>query len=251
VFIIDPISFDWDFIEYNSFGEMPRKFYQAAIATGSRTGGKSKSRQKQLTSDRVDLIRLVEVNDNLETTDAMRLPILPNQVFSDILSLESTNVISSSTTLSTFGSQMFRGTDFSQFADYSPVFDQYRIIAVEATFRPTANSVTQSTASPGELTVVIDQDDVNVPTSISQLQQYGNAITKPGYKKIRRCFKPHVAMAAYSGAFTSFANAKDQWIDMSSSTVQHYGLKFGWSVASQVYSYDVIVRAHFQFKSTR
>jgi len=57
-------------------------------------GKKGKARDR--TSDRIDEIRLVEVNENLETTDLMRLPTLTSQVFSDILSFTSTNIISSS-----------------------------------------------------------------------------------------------------------------------------------------------------------
>jgi len=212
-------------------------------------GKKGKARDR--TSDRIDEIRLVEVNENLETTDLMRLPTLTSQVFSDILSFTSTNIISSSTTVPIFGSVNFNASQFGQFPDLAAVFDQYRILAVECIFRPTVNSVTQSTATPGELTVVIDQDDANAATSLTQLQEYGTQITKPGYKKIRRCFKPHIAMAAYSGAFSSFANVRDQWLDVASPGIQHYGLKFGWSVTSQVYSYDATIRAHFQFRSTR
>jgi len=218
----------------------------------TRQDGRRKIKNRRpATTDRIDLIQLVERNENLETTDLMQLPKLPNQVFSDILSFTSPNVITSSTTLAVFNSVVFTANTFGQFADYSPVFDQYRIIAVEAIFRPTANSITQSTQSAGEFTVVIDQDDAVVPTNLTQLQEYGVQITKPGYKKIRRCFKPHVAMAAYSGAFTSFANQKDMWLDVGSPGIQHYGLKMGWTTTSQVYAYDMTVRAHFQFKSTR
>lgn len=37
--------------------------------------------------------------------------------------------------------------------------------------------------------------------------------------------RPRTAMAAYSGAFTSYANMSDQWIDLNSTSVQYYGFK--------------------------
>jgi len=227
----------------------PKQWYQTAgWKKPNAKGGKKKPNQA---SDRIDVIRLVEVNENLETTDAMRLPTLPNQVFNDILSFESVNVMSSGTT-AMYNSVVFTANQFSQFNDYAQVFDQYRILAIEAIFRPQQNVNVANTQNQGEFTVVIDQDDANVPTSLSYLQQYGNQITKPGYKKIRRCFKPHVAMAAYqSGAFTSYANVKDQWLDMNSPAIQHYAIKMGWSATTVVYGYDMAVRAHFQFKATR
>jgi hypothetical protein len=194
----------------------------------------------------------VEVNEDLETTDLARIPTLTSQVWNDVLSYVNTNVISSSTTGALYNSISFMASQFSNFADYQNVFDQYRILKVEAIFRPQANSQVTNVQNPGELTIVIDLDDANVPTALTQLQQYATQITKPGYKKIRRCFKPHCALAAYGGgAFTSYANVKDQWLDVANSGIQHYGLKTGWSTTSVVYAYDMTVRASFQFRSSR
>jgi hypothetical protein len=211
---------------------------------------RSRAKRRDPTSDKSDEISIVYRNENLEPTDEMLIPKCPTQVISDILSFDSINVFSSSTTGPSFNSVQFAPSNFSQFADYAAVFDQFRILSIEAIFRPQNSQVVANTQNPGEITVAIDLDDANVPTTLSQLQQYSNQITKPAYKRIRRCWKPHSAVALYGtgGIFTSFANMKDQWIDCASTGALHYGLKLGWSTTTVVYAYDMTVRAHFQFK---
>jgi hypothetical protein len=110
--------------------------------------------------------------------------------------------------------------------DYTNVFDQYRIEAVEIIFSPRlSNGSFPSGAVSPRLYTVIDYDDASAAT-IAQLVQYQTCITvPPGCGVVRSCV-PHVAIAAYaSGAFTSFANMSDQWLDCASAAIQHYGFK--------------------------
>jgi len=61
---------------------------------------------------------------------------------------------------------------------------------------------------------------------------------------VTRSFRPKFAVAAYSGVFTSFAQSGfNQWIDVASTTVPNYGLK--WIVdpdtaVKTVYRIDVL-----------
>jgi len=113
--------------------------------------------------------------------------------------------------------------------DFTSLFDQYRIAQVTVRFIPLAGVGTGS----NPLVTVIDYDDSTVPGAVSDLFQYDSVqFTQPG-STLERTLKPRVAIAAYSGAFTSFATADpDLWIDVASPNVQYYGLKFAIAAAS-------------------
>lgn len=139
----------------------------------------------------------------------------------------------------------FTLNDLPQVASFTALFDQYRIDKVQVDFIPTAQiclvpqaevtavaaldaPIVAGGASGGVYGTVIDYDDSAALANLSAYMQYSNfKMGQVGSLKIhRRTFKPHVATAAYAGAFTSYANMVNQWIDCASTTVQHYGLKF-------------------------
>jgi len=141
-------------------------------------------------------------------------------------------------------------------ADYAAVFDQYRIVGCQITFSPRlANGSFPSGAISPRLYTVIDYDDASAAT-LSNLVQYQTLITvPPGCGVVRACV-PHIAMAAYSGsAFTSFANMRDQWVDVASNTVQHYGFKVAIEAGAagqtvlQSYTCDAFI--YCQFRNSR
>ena len=77
------------------------------------------------------------------------------------------------------------------------------------------------------LTVVRDFDDANVLTTLAAYAQYDPCYVKRlDQPLIKFSIVPHIAMAAYSGAFTSYANRQKQWIDVASADVIHYGYKY-------------------------
>jgi hypothetical protein len=140
-------------------------------------------------------------------------------------------------------------TDVTQLA---AVFDQYRVRGLECVLRPAASQGLSATVLPsGLLYTVIDYDDGTSLTPGSAYTAYDNCITTNTYSAQRRCFKPRVAKAVYSGsAFTSFSNEVAPWIDSVSTGVPHYGLKAGIepgnSTQLQVYSLQVSVELEFR-----
>jgi len=134
------------------------------------------------------------------------------------------------------------------------VFDQYRIIQVSLTFLPRySETVSQGTSATqlGFMLSVLDYDD-NTNLGSAALRQYESAVQVQSTKPMTRTLVPHIATAAYSGAFTSFANQKMIWIDSGSPTVQHYGVKsalINCQVVSQTI-YDVQARYVVQFRNT-
>lgn len=107
-------------------------------------------------------------------------------------------------------------------------WDQYKIDAVRITIAAQNNAiglVTNTTTTLVPLYCVIDYDDSTALGSTGAAMAYSNCIALNPGESLERTFKPRMAVAAYAGAFTSYANLPDQWIDAASPNVQHYGVK--------------------------
>ncbi len=65
--------------------------------------------------------------------------------------------------------------------------------------------------------------------------------------------EPHLAIGAYSGAFTSFANTNStQWVDANSPSVQYYGVKYGWTnLGGAALNIRVYVKYTVECRATR
>jgi hypothetical protein len=136
-------------------------------------------------------------------------------------------VLTSDAALQKFFSKSFTSADILQFSSFAAVFDQYKIEAVEVWLTPYGPALATVYNTNGHIASVVDYDDANNPTSIANMQEITNCVTDRfnvgHYKK----FRPHMALAAYGGAFTQFVNKPAQWIDCASTAAQHFGLKVG------------------------
>jgi len=140
------------------------------------------------------------------------------------------------------------------YASLAAVFDQYRIIQISVTFAPTLNMVTSSSGGVqvGNFYTVIDFDNA-ATANVAALRQYENCMTTPAYAPQTRTFTPHVALAAYGGAFTSYANEGPKWIDSASTAVQHYGVKTALTscAVTSTIIYEVTARLVIQLRNTQ
>lgn len=138
--------------------------------------------------------------------------------------------------------------------DWRTVFDRYRIKGISVTLSPVITTITANNVILPRLWTAIDYDDANV-VSRASIQQFDTCVVSPPGSGITRTWVPHVALAAYSGAFTSYANQESQWIDIASDTVQHYGLKVvvEGAAASQnpLQNYTVSITGFIEFQSAR
>jgi hypothetical protein len=122
----------------------------------------------------------------------------------------------------------FALSDLPGYSQFTGLFDQYRFNKVKVMFVPQENSAysfTSSTGLPGEFITARDYDNVTALGTVNALLEYDNVSIKSMLAATTVELSPRVAIAAYSGAFTSFANQDSQWIDSSSSGVQHFGLR--------------------------
>lgn len=156
----------------------------------------------------------------------------------------------------------FKFSDYSGQAGLEAVYDRYRICWVTADFYPRQNSFSSTDligtfASIPSLVTVVDKDDATTPTAYADLLQFSTAQTHAWDRPFSRTFKPLAALAAYGGAFTSYASAQaDQWYDCASPDIQFYGFKVGtfpYPLANSGDSptWDVVFTYYMEFKHTR
>jgi len=157
-------------------------------------------------------------------------------------------ILATSTTAPTFAAYNFTVSTIDQISTFAGIFDQYKVDEMEAWIVPFAganNTLTQYAS-------VIDYDDSAVLTTFAQALDYTNVVVTSLSDGQYRRWIPHIAVAAYSGAFTSFTNVVAPWIDMTSTGVQHYGLKIA-ALATSVANIpiDLIVRFRVSFRNVR
>jgi len=122
----------------------------------------------------------------------------------------------------------FTLSDVDNSSAFTSLFDQYKIDAVTLRVIPLQNSITLETNSvitTVPLYCVIDYDDSATLSTVAQARGFESCVVVPPGEECVRTFSPRIAIGAYSGAFTSFANSPAMWIDAASPAVQHYGAK--------------------------
>jgi hypothetical protein len=127
------------------------------------------------------------------------------------------------------------------------MFDQYKIEQLEIWLTP---DTTVTNLSRTMIASAIDLDDAATPTSFLTVSDKQGSLVTSGQAGHYHKWKPHMATAVYSGAFTSFANEPAGWIDSGSPNVQHYGVKSATSGADGVVvRYSLEVRGVLSFRS--
>jgi len=179
---------------------------------------------------------------------ASRLPQRVNNVpYRIVQTYDAGSLLTTSTTTPTFASANFQLNNVDQVTSFQNLFDQYRIDFIELWITPQFAS--NDTLS--EYSSVIDFDDSGLLTSYAQASDFSNVVESSLSQGHYRRFKPHVAEAAYSGAFSSFANAVSPWLDCASPSVQHYGLKTAFKATAVASSVNMVVRYHISFRNIR
>jgi hypothetical protein len=156
-------------------------------------------------------------------------------------------IVSSGTTgVTTVASRAFAVSDFSGAVALLGVFDQYRIDQIECWLE---NQNPNANANTPELYSAVDLDDANAPAGLQAIQDHQGAIVSGGYAGHYHKWAPHVAVAVYSGAFTSFSNSPSAWIDSASPNVQHYGLKMAVVSTGASQQFNLVARAVISFRA--
>lgn len=168
-------------------------------------------------------------NINAEQVPFMKdLVAKDNRVYRVVQSSVIGNILNSVTGSPAGAFKNWTSADISQFSNFAAVFDQYKIVAVEIWISP-YGSGSVSGYNPGAAYPrwysVTDYDDSNNLTTAAAALQYQNVMVSTLQEGHYRRVRPHIAVAAYGGAFTQFKNEPSGWIDCASTSVQHYGVK--------------------------
>lgn len=146
----------------------------------------------------------------------------------------------------------FKLSDIAQYTDYSNLYDQYRLVAVDITFTPKNNTFQNVLQDQGRLFTVMDFDDASALTGANNARGYNNCVITAPWEKCNRRLVPRAALAAYAGAFTSYAQTKNHWFDMSSPAIQHYGVKCWVDPSTTIVAqWNVESIYYLEFKSSR
>jgi hypothetical protein len=163
-------------------------------------------------------------DDKSRNNQNMELIQRPPRFFSSHITWirESVVYTSYSTSSSTFSETNFQ-FNLSALPNVSSIvsmFDQYCIYAVTVT-------IVNSQSSPSEITALsaIDYDSTaNIgPSGIVNFGSYNMSLLTQSTSLVRMV-KPCIAVAAYSGTFTSYTTSRS-WLDSNSTGVIHYGVR--------------------------
>jgi len=171
-----------------------------------------------------------------------------NRVMSYPVNMRGNGVfLTSSASVPVFAAFSFQLSSFSDFTLYTSLFDQYRIDEIEIWIETQAGTANNS-GNTGILSTCVDLDDANIPTSLASVEGHQSSLTSNAFAGHYHKWVPHMAVAAYSGVFTSFSNFPATWIDSGSPSVQHYGIKAAITsqAASTIFNYEVRAKVSFR-----
>lgn len=170
------------------------------------------------------------VSDLNQSRMSMTVPIVPPRAINEQLvwtrcTLDITSNLSAA--IETNIASFFRLNMLPNAASWQTLFDQYCIPVVVCEYRASETETLDKQGAP-RVYSTLDHDDANTIT-VAQAKAYSSCYESQLSERVTRVIYPRLALAAYSGVFTSFANNRC-WVDCASDTVQHYGIKFAAEV---------------------
>jgi hypothetical protein len=172
----------------------------------------------------------------------------------------SVRVMQSSILTANGSSAVSNGYNFTltQAGTGSAFFDLYKIEAIRFSIMPQNTGINLASPSVVALTdvyCVIDYDDSTALSSVAAAQTFATCVKLSPGQSCSRLFAPHIAVAAYNGAFSGFLNEGPRWIDSASPSVQHYGVKVfipatGVVGQSGLQTWTVTIEYYLAFKNT-
>lgn len=151
----------------------------------------------------------------------------------------------------------FQLNDLSAYTEFTALFDQYKFKKVIVHYIPRGNMTPTGTGTAntaGTLITAIDLDDIANLGAINSLREFATCQEVSSHTTVTRTVYPHIALAAYQGALTAFANKGNQWIDCAYAAVQHYGMRSiipNITTAAGDITYDVRMEYFIEFKNVR
>lgn len=155
--------------------------------------------------------------------------------------------------INTYVAYNFSLDDIPSVADYTTLFDMYKINAVKITFLPQMTSnislgtVNNANAS-SRFFSAIDYNDGNAPTSIDQVRQYANC-------KYTSVIRPHTRYIYKPKILDTSGFSIAPWLSTASSNANYFGIKIAvepmdsTSTVSMIYTVEC--KYYMSFKHVR
>jgi hypothetical protein len=182
-----------------------------------------------------------------------------DSIFTCVQSLEINGggALASSASAATFNSIGLSLNAFDQATQLAAVFDWYRFIEAEYTFLPRVRTTVSNdqafsvTPNLGVFHSVVDTNTLTPLTTVPQALDYPSckawAAGSPNSLLVQR-FVPKTAIGSAAG---SIVNPKGIWYSTNVNSAPWAGVLTAWTITSQIYYMDVIIRVKVQFKNTR
>jgi hypothetical protein len=167
-----------------------------------------------------------------------------------VRSFNLSTVVTTSTTVVQFAGIYFTLTNVDLSDGLNTVFDQYRITFVECCLTPVPGATaTQEQLESVEWASRLDFDNATPASAFANILDSPSAFHT--FATVGHChrWQPHVAEAAYAGAFTSYANKTSPWIDCVSSAVQHFGISLAVLPSALAFTIVGTGRFHLEFRN--
>jgi hypothetical protein len=141
---------------------------------------------------------------------------------------------STSTSGTLTGAAAFSLSLFDPGAEIKNMFQEYRIIQITCDFVPIETVAADATAKNfGTTHTVIDYHNANVPTNISELEQYSSHQVVQTLTRFQRTFTPRLLTRIYGGLTDAFATTSPYlWLSTDYDDAEYYGIK--WALGTNV-----------------
>lgn len=140
-------------------------------------------------------------------------------------------------------------------SEFTNLYDMYRINKVVVKVIPKISEVgmvlgATNNSAGVQLHSALDFDDSAAPTTVSQLTQYANHKMTRGNQIHTRVFTPKCNLSAGG---VQVASKAYQWLDVTDTTVPHFGMKLIIPTisSSTIIYYDYSVTMYFSCKNVR
>lgn len=154
-----------------------------------------------------------------------------------------------------FASLKFNLSQLPNHSEFTALYDQYKISMVKVELIPQFdNANVGSITSTNVITQnysVLDYDDITVPTTMDTLMQYQNLKRTPSTRIIKRIIKPKFAAELFNTGIATAYRPTRGFIDCNYDTVEHYGMKFGFTSNPQSQKIGLKVTYYLAFKNVR
>lgn len=128
-----------------------------------------------------------------------------------------------------FGSNQFALNDLNNVANYTALYDFFRIDKIVVQFIPcrmTQNTDPMSRGNAPMLMVGLDFNDNATPTTIDQVLHIQGVKIVPAYKSLKLTFVPRVSDTVYGPITSGYSEGKHLWIATSDPDTPFYGIKY-------------------------